>query len=196
MDWFAIELVEARPYRFTLEGAGENPLGDPVLTLYDATGEQVATDDDGGPGVSAYLTFASPAGGPHFLAVSGYGDSTGGYFVRATDTEVPGHIYTDEALDAANGDERASHIDIPGDLDYFRVDLEQGRRYVLRIAGAGANPLTRLGLALMDAENSRVAGGTRATIVRFTAPETAPYFIQASGLGGATGGYQISIVRE
>ena len=32
--------------------------------------------------------------------------------MRASDTDIPGHIYSDESLDAANGDERVSNIDI------------------------------------------------------------------------------------
>jgi hypothetical protein len=201
VDWFVIEMIEGRPYRFNVEGAGETPLGDPVLTLYNATGEQVATDDDGGAGVNAYLSYASPTGGPHFVAVSGFGESTGGYAVRGVDTDVPGHIYTDEALDAVNGDERASRIDLPGDLDYFRVELEAGRRYVMEARAVGPNPLGNPVLTLMDGENNRVAsdndsGPGRNALLRFTAREAGSYYIQASGLGGSTGSYQVSIVRQ
>jgi len=197
VDWFAIELIEGRPYRFTVEGAGETPLADPVLTLFGPSGEQVATDDDGGAGANPYLSYASPTGGPHFVAVSGFEQSTGGYYVRGVDTEVPGHIYTDEMLDAASGDERASRIDIPGDMDYFRVDLEAGQRYEFRIRGEGPHALARPALTLMDGENNRVAGGSgRTPTLRFTAQEAGSYYIQASGLGGSTGSYQVSIVRR
>ncbi len=201
VDWFAMELIEGRSYRFNLESYGETPLADPVLTIYDATGQQVATDDDGGAGVNAYLAFASPTGGPYFIGVSGYGDATGGYFLRAMDTEVPGHIYTDEMLDAANGDERTNSIEIPGDLDYYRVDLEEGVRYVMEVRAVGPHPLGNPMLTLMDGENNRVAsddnsGSGRNALLRFTARETASYYIQASGLGGSTGSYQVSIVRQ
>ena len=201
VDWFLIELIEGRPYRFSVEGAGVTPLADPVLTIYDAAGQQVAVDDDGGPGVNPYLNFASITGGPHFVAVSGFGEATGGYYVRATDTDVPGHIYTDEALDAANGDERAGRIDIPGDLDYFRVELESGVRYVMELRATGADPLGNPMLTLMDGENNRVAsdndsGPGRNALLRFTARETGSYYIQASGFGGSTGSYQVTIVRQ
>ncbi len=201
VDWFLIELIEGRPYRFSVEGAGVTPLADPVLTIYDAAGQQVAVDDDGGPGVNPYLNFASITGGPHFVAVSGFGEATGGYYVRATDTDVPGHIYTDEALDAANGDERAGRIDIPGDLDYFRVELESGVRYVMELRATGADPLGNPMLTLMDGENNRVAsdndsGPDRNALLRFTARETGSYYIQASGFGGSTGSYQVTIVRQ
>ena len=42
MDWFAIDSVEGRPYRFNAAGAEADALADPLLTLYDAGGKQVA----------------------------------------------------------------------------------------------------------------------------------------------------------
>jgi hypothetical protein len=200
-DWFAIEMVEGRPYRFTIENYGPAPLADPVLTLYDASGQQVSTDDDGGPGLNSYIYYASPTGGPHFVAVSSFGEATGGYYLRATDTDVPGHIYTDEVLDTVNGDERVGVIEIPGDLDYFRVDLESGVRYVITVNATGPNALGNPHLILTDGENNQVAadsdsGPGRNARLRFTAREAGSYYIQASGAGGTTGAYQVSIVRQ
>jgi hypothetical protein len=63
VDWFAVDLVEGRPYRFNLEGVDPEALGDPVLTLFDSEGRQLASDDDGGRGANAYLTYASTVGG-------------------------------------------------------------------------------------------------------------------------------------
>ena len=71
MDWFVIELIEGRPYRFNLEGGEEGALADPdAHALRLRTAHQVASDDDGGRGLNAYLTFASPTGGTYFAAVS------------------------------------------------------------------------------------------------------------------------------
>ncbi|HRE44173.1 MAG TPA: pre-peptidase C-terminal domain-containing protein [Terricaulis sp.] len=201
VDWFAVDLVEARTYRFSVESTGETPLADPMLTIYDVNGEAVATDDDGGAGLNAYLTFSSVTGGPHFVAVSGYGDSTGQYYVRASDTDIPGHIYSDEALDSANGDERVSRIDIPGDLDVFRVDLEEGVRYVMEVNGFGDHALADPQLTLLNANDEVIAsdddsGPGRNARLRFTARESGAFFIRASGVGGATGTYQVKIVRQ
>ena len=78
-----------------------------MLTLYNSNGEQIVQDDDGGSGLSSYLTFASPTGGSYFAAVSSFDGGTGGYVLRVSDTDVPGHIYTDETLSAvAEGDDR------------------------------------------------------------------------------------------
>jgi len=200
VDWFSIELIEGRPYRFNLTGV-DGGLGDPMLTLYDAEGVQVAQDDDGGVGLNSYLTFASPTGGSYFAAVSAYdGVSTGQYMLSVTDTDVPGHIYTDEYLDAAS-DERLSRIDMEGDLDYYRVELEGGVRYVIAVNGAGDHPLADPYLVVTDGENNNVgsdddSGAGLNARLRFRPETSGVYYIQASGLGGSTGWYQVSIVRQ
>lgn len=201
VDWFAIELVEGRPYRFYLEGTGqEGGLGDPLLTLFDVNGTQVAADDDGGVGVNSYLTFASTTGGVYYAAVSGYEGSTGQYYLRATDTDVPGNISTDEFLDQG-GDERTSKIDMPGDSDTFRVELEAGVRYTIEVNGSGDAPLADPFLTVLNMENEEVtsdddSGAGRDARVRFTPEEGGPYFLKATGLGGSTGWYTISIARQ
>jgi hypothetical protein len=204
VDWFAIELIEGRPYRFNLIGAGpgaSEDLADPYLTLYDANGNQVAADDDGGAGLNSYLSFASPTGGPYFAAVSSFGASgTGGYTLSVSDTDVPGNVYTDENLDAAD-DGRASRIEMPGDLDYYRVTLEAGARYVIDVRGDGEHPLADPFLTIMDSQNERVTsdddgGDGLDARLRFTPAQPGEYYIQASGLGGSTGTYQVSIVRQ
>lgn len=200
-DWFAIEMVEGRPYRINVEGFGEDALGDPVLTLYDAQGNEVASDDDGGAGLNAYLSFTSTTGGPYFAAVSAYGGGTGRYYIRVTDTDVPGNVATDENLDAAAGDSRLSRTDFPGDIDFYRVVLEEGARYTITVSGAGENPLADPFLAISDGENNVVAsdddsGPGLDARLRFTPAQTGEFYIQASGLGGSTGWYQVEIVRQ
>jgi hypothetical protein len=224
VDWFGIELVEGRPYRFYVDAAeGDGALGDPLLVLYDATGAEVARDDDGGRGLNSYLNFASPTGGPYFAAVSSYdGESTGRYTIRAVDTDVPGHAYTDEILDAID-DTRASRIEMPGDIDVYRVTLEAGVTYQIEANGSGPTPLADPYLALVqegagmtdghdhgageiDAAIMR-QGGQRVAAdddsgpgndarLRFRPETSGDYLIQVSGLSNTTGGYDVKIVRQ
>lgn len=203
VDWFTIEMIEGRPYRFWLTGVGDpDPLADPVLRLYDFQGNEVAIDDDGGIGLSSYIYFTAVTGGPYFAAVSSYGEEgTGRYFLRVADTDVPGHVETDEYLDAANGDERLGRIDVRGDLDYFRVDLEAGARYTIELRGTGDDPLADPFVSIVNYANNGLAsdddsGPGLDARLRFTPNESGTYFIQASGLGGSTGGYQVTIVRQ
>lgn len=200
-DWYVLEMIEGRPYRIYLDGAGDTPLADPYLVLYDAQGNQVAADDDGGAGLNAYLSFVSPTGGPYFVAVSSFASSgTGGYFLRAVDTDVPGHVNTDENLDA-NSDERLGRVEMSGDLDSYRVELEAGVRYAIEVSGSGENPLTDPFLSVINAENQSVAsdddGGSGLDArLTFTPESSGSYFLQASGLGGSTGWYQVRIMRQ
>lgn len=217
VDWFAIELVEGRPYRFTVDGAEGDTLADPMLTIYDATGAQVAFDDDGGRGLNAYLNFTSVTGGTYFAAVSSYDNqSTGRYQIRAVDTDVPGHAYTDEVLDA-NDDSRISRIEIPGDIDAYRVTLEAGVAYQIDVSRNGASGLgdpfvaliqSGAGLEAEDADEAivrdggrRVAsdnngGGASNARVRFTPEAAGDYIIQVSGFRNTTGDYEVKIVRR
>lgn len=200
-DWFVVELVEGRPYRINVESMDPNPLADPLLTIYDAQGNQVASDDDGGRGLNAYLNFASATGGPYFLGVSSFGDTGAGrYQIRVTDTDVPGHPYTDELLDAAD-DARLSRIEMPGDLDNYRVSLEGGVTYLIDVSGAGENPLADPFVAIVNDENTRItsdddSGDGLDARVRFRPEASGDFLIQASGLGGSTGDYEVKIVRR
>lgn len=199
VDWFAVDLVEARPYRFYLESAEPDALADPVLTIYDEEGKPVAMDDDGGAGANAYLSFASPRGGRFFAAVSGYEGATGRYSLRVTDTEVPGSIYTDEYMDQS-GDDRLSTIEVPGESDVFRVDLEAGVQYTIEATAAGANPLSNPHVALINEMNEEIAadddsGPGRNARLRFTPEQAGSFAIRVSGTNGAVGGYVVRIAR-
>lgn len=217
VDWFSIEMVEGRPYRFNVEGVETGPLGDPLLTLYDSTGAQVAADDDGGRGLNSYLYFASPTGGTYFAAVSSYdGESTGRYSLRAVDTDVPGHAYTDEMLDAVD-DSRVSRIEMVGDIDVYRVTLEAGVSYQIEANGTGAAPLADPFLSLIQEGTFDHHGESDATLVRDGGPRvasdddsgpgldarlrfrpetTGDYLIQVSGLSNTTGDYEVKIARQ
>lgn len=200
-DWFAIDMVEGRPYRFNLTSSDPAPLADPVLTLFDSEGHQVALDDDGGTGAASYLTFASPTGGTYYAAVSAFGDGgTGHYTLSTSDTDVPGSTGTDESLDATN-DSRLSRIDMEGDIDSYRVQLEAGVRYVIEVNGAGDHPLVDPFLTIANSAGERVTSdddsgrGSDARLV-FTPDNGDVYYLQASGLGASTGWYTVSIVRQ
>ncbi|GAM97239.1 extracellular neutral protease B [alpha proteobacterium U9-1i] len=197
-DWYGIDLVEGRAYRINL--VSSDGTLDPVVTLFNAEGQAIATDDDGGTGVNAYLTYVPITGGTHYIAAAAYeSQTTGGYMLTINDTEVLGSPGSDEMLDA-NGDDRLSRIDMPGDLDAYGVTLEGGVRYTIEVRGEGDNPLTDAFVAVLDSSGARVAsdddsGPGLDARVTFTAAATDQFYIQASGLGGGTGWYRVSIAR-
>lgn len=86
-DWLRISLVAGHAYGFSLEGrdSGTGSLGDPLLRLRDAAGNQIAYNQDGGFGRDAYLTYIAPAGGTYYLAVEAQNGSAGSYTLSARD---------------------------------------------------------------------------------------------------------------
>jgi serralysin len=81
-DWFRVDLVAGQTYIFSLNGAavgGSAALSDTYLRLMDATGSQIAYDDDGGPGNNSLLSFTASTTGTYFLNAGAYSTYTGGY---------------------------------------------------------------------------------------------------------------------
>lgn len=199
-DWYMIELVEGRPYRFNLTSEDTSSDLDPLLTLYNAEGVELVSDDDGGSGLNSYLTYTSVTGGTYFAAVSSFGGTgTGAYLLRASDTDVPGNIGTDELLIPVDGgDDRTSMIEIPGDTDFYRAELTVGVRYTISVTGTGENPLGDAFLTVLTSEgvelsNDDDSGPGLNAMLTFTPTATDSYYVRASGLGGSTGQYVISI---
>lgn len=97
-DWIKINLTAGKSYQFSLNGAGSSPLGDPALTLRGSGGSVMASDDDGGPGLNALLTYTARASGTYYLDVGGfYGAFTGTYRLSASQVATLPE-YTDQQI--------------------------------------------------------------------------------------------------
>ena len=66
-DWIRVELVAGQRYGFSLDGSGANPLEDPLVRLYDAFGNLVAENDDGGPGRNSLLAVTVQTTGVYYV---------------------------------------------------------------------------------------------------------------------------------
>lgn len=85
VDWIAINIVAGQHYTITLNGSGMTPLGDPFLSLVDASGTVLAFDDDGGPGNSSQINYTATTTGTFYVSVRGYSSSyVGGYTVEVS----------------------------------------------------------------------------------------------------------------
>jgi serralysin len=92
-DWFAVDLVAGQRYSISLDGAAYGSYGalsDPYLRLRDTNGNQVAQDDDSGPGLNSLLTFTATATGRYYLDVGAYNDGgSGGYRLAISEASGP-----------------------------------------------------------------------------------------------------------
>ncbi|MEC7962618.1 MAG: M10 family metallopeptidase [Pseudomonadota bacterium] len=83
-DWVAITLEAGETYSFYQTGLSGG-LSDPYLRLYDATGSQLAYDDDSGGGLNARLVYTAATSGTYYIAASSFDDgSTGAYQLQVT----------------------------------------------------------------------------------------------------------------
>jgi VCBS repeat-containing protein len=88
-DWVRVELVAGQRYGFSLDGSGSNPLEDPLVRLYDASGNLVAENDDGGPGRNSLLSFTVQTTGVYYVEADAWTngsdlDYTGTYTMGLT----------------------------------------------------------------------------------------------------------------
>jgi|GEM_PF-837752 len=116
------------------------------------------------------------------------------------ETDLPGDAPADGATGfaVAIGDLAKGSIGTPGDEDFIAVSLEAGQSYVFALVGIGADPLTDAFLRLYgpdaSSELAQDDNGLPQTnaLIRFTATISATYYLAASGVGGATGGYGLA----
>jgi Ca2+-binding RTX toxin-like protein len=87
-DYYAINLAQSFSYRFDLSSNG---LVNPFLELRDGTGALVASNDDGGPGNNAELTYIVPNGasGTYYLVARDAGSGSGAFRLETTMLDQP-----------------------------------------------------------------------------------------------------------
>lgn len=144
-DWYAVTLVAGQTYDFRLLGVGRTPVADTVLTLRNASGTQLATNDDAGGALSlnSALTFTATTTGTYFLDVGGFGSSTGDFLISAVRDTAAGTVLTaDEvAWQLTNNFERFFGSGVSQNVPATAYDLSGGRTItynVSQLTSAGA----------------------------------------------------------
>src|SRR5882724_245183 len=94
-DWIKVSLVAGTAYSFYASAeltAGGS--GDAALQLFDATGTQLAADDNGGVGLNSVIHFTATTTGTYFVGVHDVNGSTGQYTVGVTGIAATDHLLT------------------------------------------------------------------------------------------------------
>jgi Ca2+-binding RTX toxin-like protein len=78
-DWVRVELVAGQRYGISLTGSGGSPLHDPLVRLYDASGDLVAENDDGGVGLNSLLSYTVQSTGTYYVEADAWMDATHDY---------------------------------------------------------------------------------------------------------------------
>ncbi len=195
-------------------------LVDPVVTLYDSAGHPVTvsgteaadadTDGDG----RAVIEFVSEEVATYYVAVAeDGGDAVGTYTATLSDitprtvsepsgedlpadNTTPGHVLVDESATGS--------INAAGDKDWFGVELSASRVYRVSVTSGANSGLADPVVSLYDRSGAAVAvSGTAlvdsdddddgAASFEFVPDGSATFFVEASGLAGASGAYTVQI---
>ena len=129
----------------------------------------------------------SLAGGWHTATPAATLSAPDGSPQQATFTipgEVAGSTATTQAISV--GDTVVSQIEISGDQDWYRIQLQAGVTYEFRLTSSGANPLGDPYLELMDASGNQVkfnddGAGNFNSLLRYTATSSGTFYLNAHG---------------
>jgi len=101
-DWYAVTLTAGQTYTFALSGFGVGALSDAYLRLLNASGTQVAFDDDSGPLSNSKLTFTASTSGTYYISAEGYGGTTTGQYLLTMATGTTPYAPTVTVSDIAD----------------------------------------------------------------------------------------------
>ena len=88
-DWYRVDLVAGHQYTFELNGFGKGANPDVYLHLFNASGTEIASDDDSGPLAGSLLTFTASATASYYISAAGYGSNTGQYLLTMNNGATP-----------------------------------------------------------------------------------------------------------
>jgi Ca2+-binding RTX toxin-like protein len=181
-DWYRVTLTAGQTYTFWTNGA-QDPT-DTLITLRNASGGQVVSNDDGGQELLSLVTFTATSTGTYFIDVSGFDATvTGSYSLFASnglwnpaDTVADNRNTTGSV---AIGGSTTVNLNGLGDHDWYAVTLTAGTRYEFVTSGSGTVDTF---LMVRDAtgegrgENDDGGAGTYSRLV-FTPTTSGTYYV-------------------
>ncbi|WP_339743919.1 M10 family metallopeptidase C-terminal domain-containing protein [uncultured Maricaulis sp.] len=97
-DWIAVELVAGQRYAISLNGSGADPLSDPLVRLYDAAGNLIGENDDGGAGLNSLLSYTVPTTGTYYVEAAAWDDTVAGSYTVGLETAAPLEAYSTDQI--------------------------------------------------------------------------------------------------
>ena len=104
-DWYRITLTAGQTITIAMNGTGAGALEDPYLQILNASGTVLGTNDDGGAGRNALLSFRAPSSGTYYIDAAAWqpdspiADYTGtGDFTLSVTTWTPPPVWTNDQI--------------------------------------------------------------------------------------------------
>jgi hypothetical protein len=181
---------------------------DPVLTAYDAAGNQIAFNDDANPNskppdLNSLVGFKVIAGQTYYLAAAGYGMTTGSYRLLVNPA-IPDGFGTDFAsatdLTATLGPDGSGSVSgtiiVPGGADYFQFTAPVSGGLTIGEAAAPGSPVDAY-LTLYGSDQRLLTynddgGGSTDSLLRFNVTQGETYYVEAGVYGDSLGAYVLT----
>jgi hypothetical protein len=122
-DWFRVQLTAGVQYTIDERGqsVGAGTLSDPFMALYNAAGQFITSNDDGGGSLNSRIVYTPTVTGSYYIDAGAYQDQYSGTYRVSVGT---GHFdYAGIWTSASNGSDNTWHVgDFNGDgkTDIFR----------------------------------------------------------------------------
>lgn len=119
-DWFKIGLTAGQTITISLSGTGSDPVPDTYLAVYNASGFQIASNDDGGDGLNSLLRFSASTTGTYYIEANSYGSLETGQYTLTVSETAPLELYTiDQISDQLTvgywgGNQRSFNVGVDG----------------------------------------------------------------------------------
>ena len=217
-DWFAVELEAGRTYRIDMKGENADTDNDLTLRLleihaiYDAdsnylpnTSSRGATDDANSSHHLARVEFTPEDDGTYYIAATGEAHEWGSYELRVIDItqdddEHPADRSTTEH--APIGTSVTGKIDFSGDVDWFKLNIDEKTRYQIDLegqetdSGSLRDPLL---LGVYDADGNYISGtrnddGGEVFNARISRTlKVGIYYVAVGAFGNGEGTYTLTV---
>ena len=215
-DWIKVSLDANKTYEIDLNGVS---LDDTVINgIYDSTGKYIngTFNDDTDFSLNSSVTFTANTSGDYYISVGGFADDTGTYQLNVKEIQNTNNSNTDtQAHDINNTLDSAISLDIntptngtidyDGDVDFYKVHLEAGQTYDIKMLGNDndngtlIDPLIK---GVLDSNGNLIDGtytddsfNSLDSDLKFTADTTGDYYIEASSFSGE-GTFKIQVNQE
>jgi hypothetical protein len=186
-DWFRLSLTAGASYRFNLNGSS---LSDPTLYLRNASGGQLAYNDDYN-GYNSQINFTASSSGTYFLDAGGYASATGSYTLLASNLDDYAATTASTGKISVGGN-ATGVVESGGDRDWFRISLSAGASYRFNLNGSSLGDPT---LYLRDAGGAQLAYNDdyndNNSQISYTASSSGTYFLDAGAYASGTGSYTL-----
>lgn len=204
---FIITLNPGETITLTVEATSSTL--DPILELYDPSGNLVATNDDidtAGGNYNSRITYTVTTAGDHTAVVSSYGSSTGTYNIRLVFGASSGQTTTTntqtQPQPTGAGQSFTGSISDAAPAQNFTVSLNEGERFLITAQATSGdldtllNILDSSGQLLGSNDDIDTAGGNYDSQIDFVAPASGQYTVQVTRYSGYSSSGNFTLTLE